>query len=280
MAEVQPGSFLYDHHPFFSIFSSDRNLSFMILQKKGSLHWLQFELLTEIPGLVHGVFSRQGGVSEAPFHSLNAALSKGDAVEAIQENRRRIKEAMNISFLVSMQQVHGADVALVENKELPPPICDALMTGKRDLGLMALHGDCQAAIFYDPIYKALAVVHAGWRGQVQNIYKACIQKMGSHFGSRPQDLLVGISPSLGPLHAEFLNYKREFPEEFWSFQDAFHHFNLWELARYQLERCGVLPHHIEIAEVCTYIHSADYFSYRRDKVTGRNATVAGLCQIS
>src|SRR5262249_11397000 len=97
------------------------------------------------------------------------------------------------------------------------------------------------------------------------------------FGSRPEDLLVGISPSLGPHSAEFKNYRTEFPQELWGFQVRPEYFDLWALARHQCEECGILPQHIEIAEICTYANPEDYFSYRRDGVTGRNATVAALC---
>ena len=253
----------------------------MILKKNGSLSWLEFELLAEVPGLVHGVFSRQGGVSQPPFDSLNASFTVGDLFtagdrpEAVQENRRRIQQSLQFPSLISMGQVHGSAVMLVDNREQPLLVCDGLITAEKGRGLMAQHADCQAAILYDPIHRALAVVHAGWRGQVQNIYKICIEKMGAQFGSRPQELLIGISPSLGPSHAEFIHYKTEFPEEFWPFADLYH-FNLWEIARYQLEQCGVLPHHIEIAQICTYTDSANYFSYRRNKVRGCNATVACL----
>jgi polyphenol oxidase len=136
--------------------------------------------------------------------------------------------------------------------------------------------DCQAAILYDPIHRALANVHAGWRGNVQNIYRTAVQKMVHSFGSKPQDLLVGISPSIGPKHAEFKNYKSEFPEEFWEFQVKPTYFDLWQIARHQFESSGVLAHHIQIAEICTFDHPSDYFSYRRDKTTGRHATVAML----
>lgn len=253
------------------------SLPFMILKKNGLLTWLEFELLTEIPGLVHGVFSRQGGLSQPPFDALNLSYTVGDLPETVAENRRRIQRSLQLPSLISMNQVHGANVIVIGGEEpLTTPVCDALITGEKGRGLMAQHADCQAVIFYDPVHRGLAVVHAGWRGQVHNIYKGCIQKMEAQFGSKPQDLLVGIAPSLGPSHAEFIHYRTEFPKEFWPFVKASCHANLWEIARYQLEQCGVLPHHIEIAHICTHTHAADYFSYRRDKITGRNATVACL----
>ena len=141
---------------------------------------------------------------------------------------------------------------------------------------MIKHADCQAAIFYDPVHKALANVHCGWRGNVKNIYRVAVQKMKFTFGTNPKDLLVGISPSLGPDHSEFIHYQTEWPEEFWRFQVRPNYLDLWAIARDQLEQCGLLPHHIEVAGICTFANPQDFFSHRRDKITGRHATVAML----
>lgn len=248
----------------------------MIRKKQGEIEWLEFELLADIPGLVHGVFLRHGGVSKGPYCSLNVGGRIGDDPKNIAENRRRILRTLGIETWVSGKQVHSDGVACVKNANQNVGDCDGLVTDQKDIGLMIKHADCQAAIFYDPINHAIANVHSGWRGQVKNIYRATIQKMMKAFGSRPEDLLVAISPSLGPDRAEFINYKVELPEEFWRFQIRPQYFDLWAIARYQLESAGVLPKHIEIAGICTHTDTNDYFSFRRDKVTGNNATLVML----
>jgi YfiH family protein len=141
---------------------------------------------------------------------------------------------------------------------------------------MISHADCQAAIFYDPIQKAIANVHSGWRGNIQNIYASTILKMQQMYGSKPQNLLVCISPSLGPQSAEFTNFQNELPEAFWKFRTPPHHFDFWQISQYQLEESGVLPSHIQIAEIDTLSNPQDYFSYRHSKICGRNATVCAL----
>jgi polyphenol oxidase len=248
----------------------------MIRKKKDGLEWLEFDLLVDIPGLIHGIFLRHGGVSEGPYCSLNIGGGTGDDPNKIAENRRRLFEALNVQRWVGGKQMHGNEVAFIEDPNQPARECDALITNRKDIGLMIKHADCQAAIFYDPVHQAIANVHSGWRGNVKNIYGATIKKMMKVFGSKPEDLLVGISPSLGPDRAEFINYKVELPEEFWRFQIRPQYFNLWAVARFQLEASGVLPHHIQIAEICTHTEERDYFSYRRDKVSGRNATLVML----
>jgi polyphenol oxidase len=251
----------------------------MIRKKKGQLEWLEFELLAEIPDVVHGVFLRHGGVSVGPYRSLNIGGGTGDTPDLpdrVAENRRRIFDALQIQKCVGGKQVHGNEVAWVKTSDQEIGECDALITDQKEIGLMIKHADCQAAIFYDPVHHAIANVHAGWRGNVKNIYGATIEKMRQAFGSQPQDLLVGISPSLGPQRAEFVHYKTELPEEFWEFQLRPLYFDLWAIARHQLKTAGVLEGHIQIAEICTHTQADDFFSYRREKVGGRNATIVTL----
>lgn len=154
--------------------------------------------------------------------------------------------------------------------------CDALVTADKGMALMIKHADCQAAIFYDPTNQAIANVHAGWRGSVSNIYAEIVHTMQQTFGSRPQELLACISPSLGPEEAEFIHYNQELPEELWDFQVKSNYFDFWAISEYQLQAAGLLPHHIEIAKISTYSNAHDYFSYRRERVTGRNGTVVAL----
>jgi polyphenol oxidase len=248
----------------------------MIRKKKGELEWLEFDILASIPGLVHGIFLRYGGVSEGPYRSLNIGGATGDDPKKIAENRRRMIEALNVSFCVGGKQAHGKDVAFVKDPHQEVGECDALITDREEIGLMIKHADCQAAIIYDPMHRVVANVHSGWRGNVKNVYGATIEKMRDIFESKPEDLLVGVSPSLGPEHSEFINYRVELPEEFWRFQVKPQYFDLWAIARFQLEMSGVLPNHIQIAEICTHTHEKDYFSYRRDKISGRNATLVML----
>ena len=129
---------------------------------------------------------------------------------------------------------------------------------------------------YDKKQKAIAIAHSGWRGSTLNIYKKTIETMKKRYHSKPEDILVCISPSLGPDSAEFQNYKTELPESFWQFQIQPYYFDFWKISRWQLEEAGILPHHIEIAGMDTLSNPTDFFSHRRDKPSGRNATIAFL----
>ncbi len=250
--------------------------------KYEQIEWLEFELLADFPKVKHAVLLRQGGHSQGAFASLNLAFQIGDDSEHVTSNFQLIQNQLKREIpgwkqLVWSYACHGK--ALTHVQEDSPPILtnfDGLITSSSHVTLMMKHADCQIALFYDPIHHACANVHAGWRGSVANIYKETVQHMQQTFGSHPADLLVCISPSLGPEEAEFIHYRTELPEEFWDFQIRPTYFDFWAISEFQLQALGILPHHIEIARLSTYANARDYFSYRRDKVTGRNATCITL----
>lgn len=240
----------------------------------GSLHWLTFDLLAECPTLVHAVFLREGGVSSGDFSSLNFGLVQGDHADNVIENRKRALKALNVEHCCDLWQHHGKRV--VQAKASCQERGDGMTTQVSNLALMILHADCQAAIFYDPVNHALALAHCGWRGSVQNIYSETIASMQSNYFSKPENILVAISPSLSPLASEFINYQTELPEVFYPFQIKPTYFDFWSISKWQLMQCGILEHHIEISDLCTYSNPAEFFSYRRIKQSGRHATIAYL----
>ncbi len=243
-------------------------------QTNGALTWLTFDLFAEFPNLIHGIFLRHGGVSSGEFASLNFGLTQGDPTENVHENRRRALEALSIPTYCHLWQHHGKKILRADPQTRGEG--DGLTTNQPGIGLAILHADCQSAIFYDPIHKALSNIHCGWRGNVQNIYLEAVVTMNSLYGSRPEDLLVGISPSLSPAASEFINYQAELPSHFHPYQVKPTYFDLWAISHHQLLEAGLLPHHIEISSICTYSNPQEFFSYRRVKASGRHATLACL----
>ena len=240
----------------------------------GTLEWLTFDLFGNYPEVVHGVFLRHGGVSSGEFESLNFGKLTEDPADNVAENRQRALATLNVKTCCWLWQQHGTEIVVAAPGMLERG--DGLTTNQLGLSLAILHADCQAAIFYDPIHHALSTIHCGWRGNVQNIYRKTVETMCSLYGSNPEDLLVGISPSLGPNASEFIHYQTEWPAHFHAFQIKPTYFDLWAISRWQLTDCGILPHHIEIAEICTFSNPQDFFSYRRVKKSGRHATIAYL----
>ncbi len=222
----------------------------MIRKKKEQVEWLEFSLLQRFPNVLHGVF-----VKPALQHAF--------------------VDLFHTPTVMSCDQVHGNLVRDIKELAMDQQ-CDGMFTLQKQIALSTRHADCQAAIFYDPIQKAIANIHCGWRGSVQNIYGKTVETMQKALGSKVEDLLVCISPSLGPDHAEFIHFEEEFPFDLWPFQVRPFYFDLWQISRNQLEEAGVQPQNIEIAEICTYDHPNDFYSYRRDASAERNYTVVAL----
>lgn len=251
-------------------------------QKNNTLEWLEFDLLNDIPNLKHAVFLRQGGCSSAPFNTLNSSYYVGDEQENVKRNIDRIKEELQLRIPNWKRQVwglanHGKSLALIDHNS-PEEVADVdgILTKTPGITLTMRHADCQIALFYDPKLHIAANVHAGWRGSVLNIFGETVRYMKEAFGSQPANLLVCITPSLGPDEAEFIHYRSELPEEFWHFQSRPTYFDFWSISEFQLQAAGILPHHIEMARLSTYTNSYDFFSHRRDKKTGRHATCITL----
>lgn len=252
----------------------------MIHTQCNGIEWLQFELLADCP-IIHGCLLRYGGVSCGHWESLNLGRSVEDNPEHVAENFSRVANALSLQKIVSAKLCHGADVTAISEVTIDHiPVSDGLMTSSLNLAISVTQADCQAAIFYDPINHVMANVHCGWRSSVQNIYAETIASMQGTYGSHPQNLLVCISPSLGPENAEFIHYRKELPDKLWKFKLKEHNFDFWTISRWQLENAGVLPHHIQIAEIDTYSNES-YFSRRRSvhkhqRDCGRQATICSL----
>ena len=235
-----------------------------------------FESFSGAAHFCHGVFHRQGGVSSSPWDSLNVGLAVGDEPGFVIENRQRIKQALALSALVGACQVHGDQVAVVEEDPGKDIVgVDALITDKAGIGLMIQQADCQAVMLYDPARPAVGIAHSGWRGSVANIIAKTVAVMRDSFGSDPGRMYAAVSPSLGPCCGEFVNHQKELPNSFCSFQVKENYFDFWAISRFQLESTGIRSERISVAKVCT-VCDPRFFSYRREKITGRNASVIGL----
>jgi YfiH family protein len=240
------------------------------VKTQDAISWVEYDLFAEHKNLVHGSLLRQGGLSVGQFDSLNLNVDGNDGDHAVNDNLEKIRRLFAIPKIRHLHQVHGNHVVLMH--QWNSASCgDALVGTAPYHALMIKHADCQPALFYDPICKVFGAAHAGRRGSVQNVFAEVIRHF-RHAGSKPENILVAIGPSLGPEHAEFLNYRQELPEMFWDYQTKVNHFDFWAISHAQLLACGILPHHIEMARMCTFANNNLCFSYRRDKVTGRNAT--------
>ncbi|HKJ99283.1 MAG TPA: peptidoglycan editing factor PgeF [Desulfotignum sp.] len=252
----------------------------------------RFSHLSGCPDLAHAVFDRTGGVSTPPFDSLNVGFSTGDDPDAVMENRSRILSFLGLSRALFVNQVHGSDMLVLPAAKadphlfwkpgLPAPAtcitADGMVTDLPDLALVIQVADCQAVLLADPVKKVVANVHSGWRGSLENIIGKCVDVMTGRFTCRPEDILAGISPSLGPCCAEFKHFRTEIPQHLWQYKHPHKdYFDFWALSRDQLLEKNLHPDHVKNMCLCTQCRPDRFFSFRNAGRTGRFACAIGIC---
>jgi YfiH family protein len=255
----------------------------MPFQHNGPLRWYQFDLFMDQPGLAQGIFTRSGGVSPEPWASLNMATSGGDTRERVTENRQRILDGLGMPEcgIFDVWQVHGTEVIPSRIPRLMGTLhqkADAILTDQPGLVLLMLFADCVPIFLYDPRHQAIGIVHAGWQGTVDHVAARAVGKMVSTYGSKPEELMVGIGPSICLDHYEVgLNVIARVDAAFGSEvgllvhrKNGHAHLDLWKANQLVLTGAGVLPEHIEVAGLCTVEHPQDWYSHRGEKgQTGR-----------
>lgn len=257
----------------------DESLSDLLWVRE-KLNYFRYPNLFLNPQLVHGVFTRHGGISEAPYHSLNISYTVGDTPDNVTLNHHTIKETIGANHLIFMNQSHGTGILVFHKDQYARfeniPSADAIITDVPFFALMVQLADCQGVILFDPKKNVVANVHCGWRGNVQNILERVVIRMKKEFGCRESNIMAGISPSLGPCCAEFVSHKEIFPDLFKRFMVRENYFDLWAISRWQLESAGLRGSNIEIAGICTRCRSDLFYSYRGEGKTGRFGAVAML----
>lgn len=240
--------------------------------------------LARIAGLSHGVSTRAGGVSRGPWAALNLGRSTADDPRAVEENRRRAARSLGFEAFVNARQVHGARVVEVGGEGVDPGEADALMTDRPGVLLAVLGADCPGVALVDPGRRALAVVHAGWRGTAGGIVGAAVRALAARYGCRPEALAAAVGPGIrapryevGPEVVEAL--RDAIPGAREGLQRGARdrwHVDLAALLRLQLLAAGVRDEAIELSPHCTYDEAHHYYSHRRDgPEAGRHALLAG-----
>ncbi|GAA3841407.1 peptidoglycan editing factor PgeF [[Pseudomonas] carboxydohydrogena] len=154
-------------------------------------------LLSELPGLRHAFFTREGGVSKGIYGSLNGGLGSKDDPTRVHENRRRMAQALDVepSHFLTVYQVHSPDVAIVTapwpNDERPH--ADALVTRTPGLAIGITTADCGPVLFADPKARVIGAAHAGWKGALSGVVEATLKAMET-LGARRQDIRAAIGP--------------------------------------------------------------------------------------
>lgn len=243
-----------------------------------NLRYLQFPHLLQLQGLWHGIFTRhmRNGLQGERL-SFNVGLNTGDPDRLVIENRSKMITAAGSRQAVYAHQVHGTTVAVWDQRQDKKDVRldgDALVTNRPGAALVIQTADCQSILMADPVRRVVANVHSGWRGSIGNIIGRTVKSMTSKFGCRPADIIAGIGPSLGPCCAEFKNFRREIPSDFWPYRRGGDLFDFWQVSIDQLTAAGVPRGQVATADICTRCNLPTFFSYRGEGgTTGRFAAV-------
>lgn len=219
----------------------------------------------------HGFFTRKGGASSGIFAGLNCGSGSSDLAEAVAINRGRVAQAMGVeaAALVSVHQVHSADVITVTGPQAsPPPQADAMVTRVPGLVLGVLTADCQPVLFADATAQVIGAAHAGWRGTKEGVLEATLEAMEALGADRARIRAV-IGPTIsqaayevGPEFVEaFIDEDRETARFFANGKGDRALFNLPGYALWRLRAAGVGE--AEWTRHCTYADAERFYSYRR-----------------
>lgn len=256
---------------------------------------LGYELMKAYPNISCFSTTRHGGCSKGNYASFNCNGYCGDEVEDVDHNRELLRSLLpgNQVELVIPHQTHSDHVKVVDlpyinrcseawkasnvktecfrpNTELEE--VDALVTDIPGYCLCVSTADCVPVLLYDSQNKAVAAIHAGWRGTVARIVEKTLAVMNRRYNSQGKDIIACIGPSISweafevgdEVYQAF--YDARFDMNLIARKKAKWHIDLWEANRQQLLAYGVKPENIEVSGICTYNNNDDFFSARRQGI--------------
>lgn len=279
------------------------------LRKSQGLQILELDPFRKLPWLVHGFSTRPGGLSQLESESvLNLGFMEWDARETVLENRRKFQSALGAGDLQlsPLKQIHSDVVHLLYQSRAEACKGDASATKQPGILLAIQTADCVPILLVDPKKRAVAAVHAGWRGTLARITQKTVGRMQLEFGSKPSHLLAAIGPSIGPCCYEVAaDFVTKFTAQFADATDYFDeprsgeepnplqwlnmsppghqpppknvHLDLRKANRSQLLAAGLRAQNIFSNDLCTACHTDLFFSHRREgPLSGRLLAVIGI----
>jgi hypothetical protein len=273
------------------------------------LRILQIPAFSKLPWLIHAFSTCPGGVSPLEDEKvLNLGFTDWDTRENVQENRRRFQTAAGAPDLplIALKQIHSDVIHVFDNPSTDSCRGDASITNRPGLLLAIQTADCVPILLVDTKKRAIAAIHAGWRGTLARIAAKTIGKMQMHFGTNPRDLLAAVGPSIGPccyevgteVATQFLSQFSDAPAYFDEFRTGDEPnpiqwlnmmppghqpppkgvlLDLRKANRSQLLTAGLRPQNTHTIDLCTACHPDLFFSYRKQGPTsGRLMSVIAL----
>lgn len=251
--------------------------------EKDGVHLLKFPQLEAVDHMAaHGFSTRLGGVSEGKFATMNFTFTRGDDPEHVMENYRRVARALRVDErrMILSYQTHTTNIKTVTEEDAGKGIVkerdyrdvDGLITNVPGITLVTFYADCVPLYFVDPVHKAIGLSHSGWRGTVKRMGKVTLEAMAREYGTKPEDVLCCIGPSICQdcfeVGEEVIEeFKGQFKEEYWpelyyKKENGKYQLDLWKANQIILKEAGVREEHIETTDICTRCNPQYLFSHR------------------
>jgi hypothetical protein len=250
----------------------------------GSFPLLKFPILEETGLVEHCFTTRYGGVSEGEFSSLNLSYTRGDDKAAVDENFRRLANAIGVTVndFVFSDQTHTTNVLRVGKEDRgsgivrPRPYhdVDGLITNEPQVVLSTFFADCVPLYFVDVKKKAIGMSHSGWRGTVGRMGAKTLEAMTREFGTDPADVVAAVGPSICRDCYEISDdvakvFMDTFPAQHRTFLEekggGKYQLDLWKCNELILLEAGIRPEHLAVTNICTCCNPTHLFSHRASK---------------
>ena len=251
------------------------------LKNGEELPLFHYPLLDETGIVRHCFTTRYGGVSEGMFSKLNLSFTRGDVKESVEENYRRIAEAMGVPYekIVCSDQTHTTNVRVVTEADAGTGIIrpkdytdvDGLITNVPEITLATFYADCVPLYFVDPVHHAIGLSHSGWRGTVARMGKCTVEAMRREYGTKAADVYCAIGPSIcQDCYEVSEDVAVQFEEAFSGHVSEIllnkgngkYQLDLWKANEIVLLEAGVKPEHLAVTDVCTCCNPELLFSHR------------------
>lgn len=258
--------------------------------RRGELEYLTYPMLEQTGIVTHMISTRLGGVSRGMFATMNYSYMRGDEKAAVDENFRRTAQVFGTGpdAFVCSDQTHTTNVRVVSQQDRGKGVVrpkdyrdvDGLVTNVPGLILSTFYADCVPLLFVDPVNGAIGCSHSGWRGTVAEMGRVTVETMAEEYGSRPEDLIAAIGPSIC---RDCYEVGKEVAEPFWELfsqkryafadpdrivargRERKYRLDLWKANEAVLLAAGLLKEHICMPDLCTCENPDYLFSHRASK---------------
>ena len=256
----------------------------MRITEIGKVSLYQSELLLKFENLVHGFTTRKGGVSTGEFASMSLSHFRGDDISSVHKNEEILCESLgfDVKRLTSTKQEHTANIEIIDKTNIGIGIhydwdrgVDAVITTQKNVPLLCYSADCVPILMYADDIKAIAAIHAGWRGSAEKIAQKTAHKLIS-LGADPKNIYAAIGPCIGQCCYEVSEDVAEKFCEKYSLSKGNGKYML-DLSKVNFEficEADVKEENISVSGICTKCNNDLFFSHRAQN--GKSGTLGGI----